>query len=106
MNGEIKELLDELKRSLETVYGTQLRALYLFGSHAHGIADAESDVDVAIVLDDFDSYAAEVERTSRLVSEISLKHGLSISPVRIRESTWAQDDFPFFANLRKEGIPL
>jgi hypothetical protein len=41
-----------------------------------------------------------------IIAELSLKYDVSISPVRIREAAWLQEDSPFFNNLRKECIPL
>ncbi|MFP4248886.1 MAG: nucleotidyltransferase domain-containing protein, partial [Armatimonadota bacterium] len=50
---ELDEALRELKRELEALYGDRLRGVYLFGSHARGEAGPDSDVDVAVVLDDY-----------------------------------------------------
>jgi uncharacterized protein len=48
---EIAALLAELKRRLERRFGERFVALYLFGSRARGDHEPDSDVDVAVILD-------------------------------------------------------
>jgi uncharacterized protein (UPF0332 family)/predicted nucleotidyltransferase len=48
---KIAELLADLERRLERRFGERFVALYLFGSRARGDHDPDSDVDVAVVLD-------------------------------------------------------
>ena len=48
---EIADLLADLKRRLERRFGDRFVALYLFGSRARGDYQPDSDVDVAVVLD-------------------------------------------------------
>lgn len=72
MHAEITQLLQELKEALSHIYGENLRGLYLYGSYATHEEDPESDVDVAIVLRDFDDYWEEIQRTGSIISELSL----------------------------------
>ncbi|MBA2243500.1 MAG: nucleotidyltransferase domain-containing protein, partial [Gemmatimonadetes bacterium] len=69
---EIQEILRCLRKGLEELYGERLRGLYLFGSYARGEADAESDVDVLVVLDEIEQRFDEATRVSGLASDISL----------------------------------
>jgi antitoxin ChpS len=48
---EIAGLLADLKRRLERRFGDRFIALYLFGSRARGDHNPDSDVDVAVILD-------------------------------------------------------
>jgi len=102
---EIRRLLTELKQSLAEMYGSRLKGVFLFGSHARAEADEESDVDVLIVLDRLDNYCSEIDYTSELVSALSLKYGRSISCVYASETKWKEDQTMFFLNVREEGIP-
>jgi predicted nucleotidyltransferase len=106
MQMELPALLAELKAALSHIYGDNLRGLYLYGSYASRAADAESDVDVAIILQNFADYWAEVQRTSHLVSALSLKYDVSISPVHLREADWIHGDSPFLHTVRKACRPL
>lgn len=100
----IDKLLSDLRRELENLYGPRLRGLYLFGSYARNEADAESDVDVLIVLGEYSRYGAEVDRVSEAVSQLSLEHGVTITVVFVRESQWASGDSPFLRNARSEAM--
>ena len=64
----------------------------------------ESDVDVLIIVDRVDRYSLEIERTSELISELSLKYHRSISRLFVTEDDWKNRDTPFPANAREEAI--
>ena len=106
MNQMMPTLLQELKVGAQALYGNRLKGLYLFGSYARDEADEESDVDVLVVLDDIQRYAAEVGRLGALTSTLSLKYGVSLSEVFIRESEWLRGETPFLANVREEALPV
>ena len=49
MTVQVRDILNQLRGFLESVYGTRLRHLVLYGSEARGDADAGSDVDVLVL---------------------------------------------------------
>lgn len=100
----LDDLIAELKVGLDGVYGDRLKGLYLYGSYARAEEDDESDLDILVVLEQFDHYAAEVNRTGELASELSLKYGMTVSQVLVRESEWLNGDTPFLSNVREEAI--
>ena len=104
MPPEPSQLLADLRRGLESLYGSRLRGLWLFGSYARGEQDEESDVDVLVVLSEILNYGSEVERTSALASDLCLAHGPSVSLVFVREHDWVQLDSPFLRNVRTEAV--
>lgn len=106
MNDRIRTLLSEVKVGLKAIYGERLKGVYLYGSYARGDEDSESDVDVLVILDHFDHYGAEVDRTGHLASDLSLKYGVSISRVFVSERDWSGRETPFLANARQEAIPV
>ena len=104
-HSEIQSVLGELKAGLRMVYGDRLRGIYFFGSYARAEADTESDLDVLVVLDGFDRYAREVNRTGALAADLSLKYSVTVSLVFLRENEWLKGESPFLANVRDEAIP-
>ena len=101
----IRAILAEVGSGLKLIYGEQLKGVYLFGSYARGDADRESDLDILVVLENFEHYAREVDRTGELVANLSLKYGVSISQVFMREREWLHGDTPFLSNVRDEAMP-
>jgi predicted nucleotidyltransferase len=102
---DVRGVLGELKGGLQLVYGDRLKGVYLFGSYARREADRESDLDILVVLDAFDRYAHEVNRTGALAADLSLKYGVTVSLVFLREHEWLKGDTPFLSNVRDEAIP-
>jgi predicted nucleotidyltransferase len=104
MDERIRTLMAELRVGLEETYGEDLEGIYLYGSYALGKEDSESDVDVIVVLDDFESYAAEIDRIGPLGAALSLKYGVSISKVFVRKRDWLGKETPFLINAREEAV--
>ena len=105
MNGSIPSLTHELKAGLEAVYGYRLKGVYLYGSYSRGEADSESDVDVLVILDQIPNYGVEIDRTSLLNAELSLRYGVSISRVFISAQAWQRHETPFLLNVYEEAVP-
>jgi len=100
----ITHLLKELKEALQAIYGDHLRGLCLYGSYARGEEIEDSDVDVLIVLERIESYGAEIDRTGSVISNLSLKYGVSISRVFDPLQDWSQRSTSFLASVGDEAI--
>ena len=99
-----KKLLNELKEGLKVVYGSRLKGLYLYGSYARGEQEEGSDFDILIVLDTFNDYGDEIDRTGYLASDLSLKYGISVSRFVVTEKDWKSRESAFLANVREEAL--
>jgi len=106
MPKEIKSLLEKLKSGLKQIYGEQFREAYLYGSYARGDYDPDSDIDILIVLSDFEKYGAELNRTSALIGDLSLEYGPTVSVVFTRLREWQTDKLPFLLNIHAEGVAV
>jgi len=103
----VQEALAALAAALRRRWGDQLLAIRLFGSRARGEADAESDVDVAVVLE----RAAWADKCEVIdtAADIGLEHDLIISPTVFDRATyerWRRQQRPLVADIEREGIPL
>ena len=101
---ELKQLLLELKSGMVSLYGNRLRGIYMYGSYARGDQDPESDLDILIVLTNFERASIEIERTGELASTLSLKYGVSISRKFIFQTYWDEKDSALLRNVRVEAI--
>ena len=105
MPADVKQLLTKFKMGLVQVYGERLKAVYLFGSYARGDYDENSDLDMMIILDTYNSYWDELVRTSELASDLSLEYEVTISRTIMTEEKWQKGELPVLINVRAEGIP-
>ena len=87
------KLLAEFKGQLKRIYGDRLKGVFLYGSQARGEATSQSDVDIIVVLDDWNRYLLELKRTGAIASELSLASGMSISRVFVRERDWLANSY-------------
>ena len=102
----IKDILQELKDRLKKRYGKKLKSMMLFGSYARGEQRGDSDIDIAIILEDFSHACAEIERTGDIVSSLSLKFDTLISLVPIKENDWHKRKTALISNIKRDGIAV
>lgn len=103
MSVQLDTLARDLRRQLSELYGPRLKAVVVFGSFARGQARPGSDVDVAMVLDQLERPWVEIQRTSEIVSALSLAHGVSLSLIPLREDTYRRRLTPLAQNIAREG---
>jgi predicted nucleotidyltransferase len=92
------------KESLEQIYGRRLRGIYLYGSAARGQLRPDSDIDIAIILDEITNKFDEYEKTSNLGSKLSLDDDTLVSFLFLTESDLAKGRFSIHQAIKKEGI--
>ena len=80
----VKSLMTKLKNGLTDLYGSRLKAVILFGSYARGDYTRNSDLDVLIVLDAYESRWEELVRSAELASNLSLEYDVTISRTAAR----------------------
>lgn len=103
---QLNQLLTELKRELQKLYGDQLVALVLYGSYARGEAHEHSDIDVAMILKNYERAPLEINRTSEIAARLSLDYDSLVALIPLRERDWREKRSFFLTNLREEGIEI
>lgn len=101
---DVKIILSELRKKLQAIYGDKLAHVILFGSHARGDADPDSDIDVLVVLKGKMNPGEEIQRTGEIVAGLSLENDAVISCVFMDEDRFLHKNGPLLRNIRKEGI--
>ena len=76
MKQEVTEILAELRRERQSLYGERLEHIVLFGSQARGDAEPDSDIDVLVVLKGAVEPGVEIDRTSHFGLTFSKHSGV------------------------------
>ena len=97
-------LLQDLLQQLERQLGF-LPPLILFGSWARGTATEESDVDIGMILPQWNWDT--ILRAWDVAWEVGFRHNRVISLIPLTQWEWQHPELVDLArNLRREGIPL
>lgn len=99
--GQVLEIVEDFLQELEKS-GVRLAAAYLYGSYAGGSARPDSDIDVALVSEDFTGDLLEDHR--RIVAAL-LRSDSRIEPVRFRPEEFC-DEHPLAWEIRTKGRRL
>lgn len=100
------DLLRQIRDRLEAVHGKRLRRVVLYGSEARDDADAHSDIDVLVLLEDPVDYGRDLERNLQALYPLSLELGRRISPKPVSVSDYDTIDCPLYRNAHREGVAL
>jgi predicted nucleotidyltransferase len=90
--------------------GIRVERALLYGSRARGDYRADSDADLALIMEDRGNDWQLLWDLSGIAYDVFLQTGVLIQPVPIASSDWAHpEDFSrpsFLRNIAREGIPL
>ncbi len=99
--------LDVFVARLREQYGDQVVRVVLFGSKARGDSDAESDLDVLIVLNDGDWRFKDA--VALVAYEPMIEHGVVLSPLVVDMADyiwWQEHHAPIYRHVTSEGVEL
>jgi len=100
--------LTKFVERLRQRYGEELLRVVLFGSKARGDSDAESDVDVLVVLRDGERWQRLAE-ISDMTSQLLVESSVNISPLVCdvaRYRWWAEHHAPIYNSIQRDGVEL
>jgi len=98
------EIAAKVRRELEKLYGKRLRGVLLYGSAARDRLDEDSDIDIAIILDEIPDRFAEHERTGDLGSHVSLEYDTLVSFLFVSEADYQKGRFAVHRRIKEEGV--
>jgi len=99
------EIAGKVRTELERIYGERLRGVYLYGSAARDQLAPDSDIDIAIVLDKLNSRYAEIKRTSKIGSDLTLETSTLVMFFFVDETDFRNGRFSIHRAIKEEGIP-
>lgn len=99
----MKELVAGLLKSAEG----KITEIILYGSVARGTADSDSDIDVALLVNE-DLTAEELDLLSEFIVDMNLKYDTVFSVIDLPNEQYrrSKDTIPFYRNVSREGIVL
>ncbi len=106
MNAELRLILSDLQHLLKNLYNSRLSKIILYGSQARHDAEAGSDIDVLVVLNGAVNPGDEIVRTSKLISDLSLKYNTLISCAFVSSDRYLKEKSPLLLNVRREGVAV
>ena len=106
---KLDHILATVAKQAQSVFGSRLEQVILYGSYARGDFDDESDIDIMILADvnrdDLPSYKPSFRQVT---SDLGMKNDVLIT-VTLRDSQTFHrflDAVPFYQNVIKEGVPV
>jgi uncharacterized protein len=99
-------ILQQFLVGLTDLYGDRIERVVLFGSRARGDANADSDYDVALFLNDLTDVWTEVRRIVDLQLLLRDDTGAEIHTLPFPAGRWRDPRSPLMFEIRKDGIDL
>lgn len=109
MSQTMQGLMQQYVSNVHAIYGSHLRQVILYGSYARGDYNAESVVDVMILLDLSDvSIKAYRHQLSDMTFDFNMDHDMDIKPIAKSEAHYRKwiENYPFYANIERDGVIL
>jgi len=107
MNIKAEKIANNFYRNVSQILKNELIKGYLFGSYARGSETEESDLDILLIVNNYNWRIAD--KIADLTSEYSLKDDILISAIINDIKLWNKNkkhNTLFYKNIMSEGIPL
>lgn len=101
-----EQLLQGIKARLHGAHGSRLRGVVLYGSEARGDAEADSDIDLLVLLDGEVHYGRDLQTNLRALYPLALEIGRPISAKPVSATEYETVDCPLYREVRREGVPV
>ena len=105
----VQNIIYEFTKEMRKIFGTNLSTVIVYGSHARGDYNENSDVDVMILVKIPEEQIPDyIDEVSDCAFEYLMKYGVDISPVLKNENHFKywEETLPYYRNVRKEGVVI
>ena len=104
---EVNRIVRQLCSGLKPLFPQSSMEAILFGSYARGEADAESDIDVMVLVDSSrQDISQKTQEISSVAADLLLSRGVMVSPI-VENRRYFQDNIgllPCYRNIVREGV--
>jgi predicted nucleotidyltransferase len=107
LNINEQKAVSQFIRRIKAELGKNLIAANLFGSKVRGDFDAHSDIDILIIVKEYNTLL--VNKIVDAQVDYLLEYDANLSPVIFSETEYQKNTAmgsPFFKNIERESIPL
>jgi len=101
----VDPILNRFRAALDEIYGERIERVVLFGSRARGDARPASDYDVAVFLNEPDSFWSESGRLAEIETDILFDTGAIINALPFPAGAY-RERTPLMHEVRREGLDL
>jgi predicted nucleotidyltransferase len=102
-----QRVLDQFRAWVGSRFSTRVRELVLFGSRARGQGHEDSDLDVAVVIDDLT--ASEARELGYFAGDMLTAHNVVLSPFAVSTEHMARlrsRERAIALDIARDGVPL
>jgi len=102
-----RRAIEAFLERVRQVYPQRVKQMSLFGSKARGDSNADSDIDVLLIVDEEDWRFRHT--ISDIAADVSLAHDVLIGPWVIGQARWDEmrrHRFTLYENVQAEGVGL
>jgi predicted nucleotidyltransferase len=103
-NGQIQKLTASIRDRLSEVYGDRLHGIILYGSRAIKNEDADSDLDLLVLLSGPVDLGKEIPAVIDAIYPLQLKVDFPIHILPVDESRFKAQEFELYRAARREGV--
>ena len=101
-----ERVLQEIRARLARAHGDRLRGVVLYGSEARGDADADSDIDLLVLLRGPVDLGRDLETNLEAVYPLACSIGRRISAKPVSAAEYESIDCPLYRSAHREGVRL
>jgi uncharacterized protein len=100
---QIQPIVHEFKEILHSTFGERFENVILFGSYARGDNHLESDIDLLVVLRNFEgSKYKDYDKIVNKIVEFDIKYNIILS-THFTKDKFLTSPLPLYSEIRKEG---